>query len=323
MIQIIFGFQLSQYPLNIISSSYKQQLLRRKIFEQSGIYLIQNKINRKSYVRQSKNVAYRLNAHKQLLKNNHHIYRNKQKSLLQKDWNKYGEDNFIFHILEFCPQENLNEREIYWITKYNCNYIKSRHGYNLTDGGQRDRACFSSSVKGTITVYKREEIKRIKPEELEKYCLLGYQKGLPREIVQKQINSRVGKYTGENSPIWRKRWHLTKPRAPMTEETKAKISKGNKGKVRPWKGKKFSEETKRKISEARKGRKMSQESIEKSRQKKFKSVLQFTKNNVFVKEYPSALEAEKETGILRSHICSCCKGKRKTTGGYIWRYKNG
>jgi hypothetical protein len=51
----------------------------------------------------------------------------------------------------------------------------------------------------------------------------------------------------------------------MTEETKAKISKGNKGKVRPWKDKKLSEETKRKISEARKGRKMPQEAIEKSR----------------------------------------------------------
>lgn len=74
-------------------------------------------------------------------------------------------------------------KEIYWIAKYNCNYIKSRHGYNLTDGGQRDKACFSNSTKGTITIYKGEEIKKIKPEELEKYSQLGYQRGLPRKVV--------------------------------------------------------------------------------------------------------------------------------------------
>lgn len=46
---------------------------------------------------------------------------------------------------------------------------------------------------------------------------------------------------------------------PRTEETKKKISKGNKGKVGYWKGKIFSKETKKKISEANKGRIFSEE----------------------------------------------------------------
>lgn len=34
-------------------------------------------------------------------------------------------------------------------------------------------------------------------------------------------------------------------------------------------------------------------------------------------------EAEEKTGIARGNICSCCKGKRKTAGGYHWKYYGG
>lgn len=36
--------------------------------------------------------------------------------------------------------------------------------------------------------------------------------------------------------------------------------------------------------------------------------------------YPSAVEAGKQIGICHRHIGACCKGKRKTTGGYHWKY---
>lgn len=38
--------------------------------------------------------------------------------------------------------------------------------------------------------------------------------------------------------------------------------------------------------------------------------------------FRSAKEAETRLGVDRSHICWCCKGKRKTAGGYIWEYVN-
>ena len=38
--------------------------------------------------------------------------------------------------------------------------------------------------------------------------------------------------------------------------------------------------------------------------------------------YPSISEAERKTGIKNSHICWCCKGKRKTAHGYKWKYAN-
>ena len=51
-------------------------------------------------------------------------------------------------------------------------------------------------------------------------------------------------------------------------------------------------------------------------------ILQFTKNGKFVKEWPSAHEAKRQLGIFPSSICDCCRGKSKTAGGYIWKYKS-
>ena len=36
--------------------------------------------------------------------------------------------------------------------------------------------------------------------------------------------------------------------------------------------------------------------------------------------FPSANEAERITGIYQSNISTCCLGKYKSAGGYIWRY---
>lgn len=55
-----------------------------------------------------------------------------------------------------------------------------------------------------------------------------------------------------------------------------------------------------------------------------KPVLQYTKDGVFVREWDSAYQAYKENGYNFGHIHSCCKGldKYKSTGGYVWKYKN-
>lgn len=49
-------------------------------------------------------------------------------------------------------------------------------------------------------------------------------------------------------------------------------------------------------------------------------ILQFCKDGTLIKEWPSALEAERRLGILQSNICSCLKGYRKSAGGFVWRY---
>ena len=85
-----------------------------------------------------------------------------------------------------------------------------------------------------------------------------------------------------------------------------------------------SEETKNKLSKARTGIVFTEEHKKKIRENTpSKQVLQFSKDGIFIAEYPSTMEAERLTGCNHAHICECCKGKLKSCGGYIWKYKNG
>ena len=51
-----------------------------------------------------------------------------------------------------------------------------------------------------------------------------------------------------------------------------------------------------------------------------KSVLQFTKNGEFVKEWPSATQIKIELGFDQSNISDCCNEKRKSAYEYIWKF---
>ena len=52
------------------------------------------------------------------------------------------------------------------------------------------------------------------------------------------------------------------------------------------------------------------------------AVLQYDKSGNFIAEYKSAREAWKQTGISDTTIGLVCKGKGKTAGGFVWKYKN-
>lgn len=51
-----------------------------------------------------------------------------------------------------------------------------------------------------------------------------------------------------------------------------------------------------------------------------KKVIQYDKENNFIKEWNCINEAQRELNIL--HIVECCQGKIKNAGGYIWKYKD-
>ena len=51
-----------------------------------------------------------------------------------------------------------------------------------------------------------------------------------------------------------------------------------------------------------------------------KPVLQYTMDGKFVKEWPSTMQAEREGGFNNRQISACCRGKRKTHKGFIWKY---
>ena len=51
-----------------------------------------------------------------------------------------------------------------------------------------------------------------------------------------------------------------------------------------------------------------------------KPILQYSKENTLIKEWKSAKEASEILQIDRGNISSCCKGKYKSAGGFIWKY---
>jgi len=50
-------------------------------------------------------------------------------------------------------------------------------------------------------------------------------------------------------------------------------------------------------------------------------VIQYDINNKYISRYRSAAEAKRKTGIFSENILACCKGKSKTSGGFVWKYE--
>lgn len=53
---------------------------------------------------------------------------------------------------------------------------------------------------------------------------------------------------------------------------------------------------------------------------RYKAITQYTVDGVFVKHWPSITEAAQYFNKSTSKFVACCKGKRKTAYGFIWRY---
>lgn len=86
-----------------------------------------------------------------------------------------------------------------------------------------------------------------------------------------------------------------------------------------------SEETKMKISQKLKGKKKPprSEKVRKSISEKLsKPILQFSLKGEFIREWKNSVEIKKLSPSLGRHANECCNGKRKTAGGYIWKFKN-
>lgn len=80
--------------------------LRRK----TGIYCIFNLINGKRYIGSSVDIYNRFHEHIHNLKNN-----KSHNKHLQAAWNKYGEEAFIFEVLEYCDEDKRFNREQYYL----------------------------------------------------------------------------------------------------------------------------------------------------------------------------------------------------------------
>lgn len=86
------------------------------------IYCIRNLVNGKIYIGSAEKLNRRKSIHLYLLKvNKHHCLH------LQRAWNKYGKDNFVFEVIEYVSNKNdLLKREQVWIDFFKPEYNTAR-----------------------------------------------------------------------------------------------------------------------------------------------------------------------------------------------------
>jgi group I intron endonuclease len=125
-----------------------------------SIYKIENIINGKKYIGRTNNADRRKSEHLSALKYGKH-----RNVYLQKAWEKYGEHNFIFDVVD--ESENINEifeKEQEWIA--NLKTCDRKYGYNLTEGGEKSILSeeslkkLSASLKGRIITQESKDRKR-------------------------------------------------------------------------------------------------------------------------------------------------------------------
>jgi group I intron endonuclease len=190
------------------------------------VYKIVNIVNGKKYVGSALRVKQRWRDHtKSLNENKHHSIH------LQRAWNKYGEENFIFSIIEYCDRDIMLVREQYWIDKLEA---FGKNGYNMCP------------VAGSALGVKRSEENKRKNSETKKR--LGLSVG--------ERNPMFGK-TGELSPVFGKKQtpEQIAKRVAATALTKA-------SKPKPVIDKKRSFENVSKNTEGNRGRKLTPEQRE-------------------------------------------------------------
>ncbi len=145
----------------------EEDLYKNKI----GIYKITNIKNNKVYIGQTKDrFIERYWSHVWRLKNNSH---NNQH--LQKSWNKYGENSFLFEVIEICDDIlKIDQLEIDYIRKHkdfgNC--------YNITDGGKGSYGyIMSESQRKSIGDKNRKNMLGKKHSEITKAKMSQARKG--------------------------------------------------------------------------------------------------------------------------------------------------
>ena len=148
----------------------------------SGIYCIKNILDNKVYVGKATNLKGRINAHKHLLRKDKHV-----NIYLQRAWNKYGEANFEFSILQECEIDILPEMEAIWVKTKNANHPD--HGYNLMVVGRQNH---HHSVETKLKMSKAKLGYKMSSQHLENNNLSKYKCIIQYDLEGNFINEWLG-----------------------------------------------------------------------------------------------------------------------------------
>lgn len=180
-----------------------------------GIYCIENIKNRKKYIGQSQDCMRRMQSHKNMLRKNTHSCIH-----LQHAWNNNGEVSFEFYMIEECYLDQLNEKEIHYISELNSH--SSKNGYNISWGGDANMRGRKHTEEAKEKIRKNHfdnsgennpNFGKSPSKETRKKnsdAILGeknywWGKVKSKEIRDNISKGRLGLYNGENSPLFAKK----------------------------------------------------------------------------------------------------------------------
>ncbi len=153
--------------------------------KESGIYIIRNTVNAKSYIGSSMNIKRRWSAHKNSANKGLHHSR-----YFQKAWDKYGSENFTFTILERAEpiKDDLEytEQNYIWLFKPEYNSSDKVRFQNISANGRHSLATRMTSLnkskigtKQTAEQIKNRSLSRMRLSEKQLYEIVGlYEQGL-------------------------------------------------------------------------------------------------------------------------------------------------
>lgn len=285
------------------------------------IYLIRNKINGKGYVGQTKRpIEKRWEEH---IRDSDPNNFNNERSYIHYALNKYGVENFTFNIVERPKEENLNNREQYWIRFWHtCIYDEQCNGYNLTWGGEGsqkndynkvmelwDQGFTQKQIReksgyGDISVRNALYVNGITHEEIMNRGQASRIEKAKKKIYQYTLN---GEFVKE--------WESTIAAQKELGYNNAVICnclKGNLAQAYNFLWVYSPEDLKMALERYNK----------KKAHRKNRPVGQFDLKGNFIREYISAAEAAKTIGHYASHIRDVCKNKpgKLSAGGFKWKY---
>lgn len=139
-----------------------------KIENISAIYKITNPTN-EIYIGQTNDWKRRFNQYR--------LFQCKTQKLIHESIITYGWENHKIELLEYCIEESVDEREIYYITLNNSYYKDNLLGLNMTRGG-KDKYFLKQVSNNNIgrsgsTEFQRKKIKEIHNIPILQYDLEG------------------------------------------------------------------------------------------------------------------------------------------------------
>lgn len=251
--------------------SLKEKILNDTMIK-SGIYKIINTVDGKYYVGSSKNIQKRWDEHRRELRLNKH-----PNDFLQNAWNKHGESNFDFKIIELVKNEELLlvEQKYLDIVK-----VESEMSYNLNYDARG----------GELSEYSKQKISKAN---------MG--RKITEEIRLKLSESHKGIKLTDDAKLKLRVFNKGKK---LSDDHKQKIGLANKGK-------KYSSEIKKKLSELRKGL-----YIGKTNPSYDKTIYKFHNLNSNITRICTVYEFYTEFKLSRSSVCNLKKGRIKCYKGW-------